>query len=132
MVCPQCGMQMTPGTRRFCRECGAEVGAGPDQGTGDAAQRPAAHAPDAAPLPRRVQSNQVMEMDTTMKTLLMVAGLLLLLPLAIPLLVGTLVAGLVAGVALVAMVLKLAPVLVLGLVLYWIVRRQRRTLRSGR
>jgi hypothetical protein len=73
-----------------------------------------------------------MEKDTTMKTLLMVGGLLLLLPLAIPLAVGTLMAGLVVSVALVAMVLKLAPVLALGLVLYWIVTRQRRTLRSGR
>jgi uncharacterized membrane protein YesL len=73
-----------------------------------------------------------MEKDTTMRTLLMVGGLLFLLPLAIPLAFGTLVAGLVAGVALVAMMLKLAPVLALGLVLYWIVTRQRRTLRSGR
>jgi flagellar biogenesis protein FliO len=39
---------------------------------------------------------------------------------------------LVAGVALVAMVIKLAPVLALGLVLYWIVTRHRRTLRSER
>jgi hypothetical protein len=30
------------------------------------------------------------------------------------------------------MVLKLVPVLALGLVLYWIVTRQRRALRSGR
>jgi len=73
-----------------------------------------------------------MEKDNAMKTLLIVGGLLLLLPLAIPLAVGTLVAGLVAGVALVAMVLKLAPVLALGLVLYWIVTRHRRTLRAER
>jgi uncharacterized membrane protein len=73
-----------------------------------------------------------MAKDTTMKTLLIVGGLLLLLPLAIPLAVGTFVAGLVASVALIAMALKLAPVLALGLVLYWIVTRQRRTLRSGR
>jgi uncharacterized membrane protein len=73
-----------------------------------------------------------MEKDTTMRTLLMVGGLLLLLPLAIPLAVGTFVASLAAGVALVAVALKLAPVLALGLVLYWIVTRQRRTLRSGR
>jgi uncharacterized membrane protein YesL len=73
-----------------------------------------------------------MEKDTTMRTLLMAGGLLLLLPLAIPLAVGILLAGLVASVALAAMVLKLVPVLALGLVLYWIVTRQRRALRSGR
>jgi uncharacterized membrane protein len=73
-----------------------------------------------------------MEKDTTMRTLLMVGGLLLLLPLAIPLAVGTFVASLAAGAALVAVAFKLAPVLALGLVLYWIVTRQRRTLRSGR
>ena len=132
MFCPQCGTQVTPGQQRFCRECGAEIGRDPDQEVRQAAQWPAGHARRASALPRCALSNQVMEKDTTMKTLLMVAGLLLLLPLAIPLAVGTLVAGLVAGVALVAMALKLAPVLALGLVLYWIVTRQRRTLRSGR
>src|SRR5437764_3572587 len=132
MFCPQCGTQVTPDQQRFCRECGAEVGRDPDQGGRQAAQRPADHARSASALPRRALSNQVMEKDNAMKTLLIVGGLLLLLPLAIPLAVGTLVAGLVAGVALVAMVLKLAPVLALGLVLYWIVTRQRQTLRSAR
>ena len=131
MFCPQCGTNVSSGQQRFCRECGAEVGRDPDQGDHQAAQRPADHAWRASALPRCARSNQVMEKDTMMKILLMVGALLLLLPLAIPLAVGTLVAGLVAGVALVAMVLKLAPVLALGLVLYWIVTRQRRTLRSG-
>ncbi|HKO24046.1 MAG TPA: hypothetical protein VJY65_04820 [Chloroflexota bacterium] len=54
-----------------------------------------------------------------------------LLPLALHLLFGLLLASLVTGVALVAMAIKLAPVLALGLVLYWIVTR-RRTLRSER
>src|SRR5439155_18130876 len=132
MFCPQCGTKVLTGTPRFCRECGAEVGHDPGQGAQEAVQRSADHAQRASALTRGVPSNQVMEKDTTMKTLLMVGGLLLLLPLAIPLAVGTLVAGLVAGVALVAIGLKLAPVLALGLVLYWIVTRHRRTLRSGR
>ena len=131
MFCPQCGTSVSS-SQRFCRECGAEVGRDPDQGVRQAAQRPADHARRASALPCCALSNQGMEKDTTMKTLLMVGGLLLLLPLAIPLAISTLVAGLVAGVALVAMALKLAPVLALGLVLYWIVTRQRRTLRSGR
>ena len=132
MFCPQCGTQVTPGQQRFCRECGAEVGRDPDQEVRRAAQRLADHARRASVLPRCALSNQAMEKDTTMRPLLMIGGLLLLLPLAIPLAVGTLVAGLVAGVALVAMALKLAPVLALGLILYWLVTRQRRTLRSGR
>jgi hypothetical protein len=131
MFCPQCGTNVRSG-QRFCRECGAEVGRDPDQGVRQAAQRPADHAWRVSALPRCALSNQQMEKDSTMRTLLMVGGLLLLLPLALPLAVGTLVAGLVAGVALVAMALKLAPVLALALVLYWIVIRQRRTLRSGR
>jgi zinc-ribbon domain len=131
MFCPQCGTNVSSG-QRFCRECGAEVGPDPDQEVRQAAQSTADHVRRASALPRCALSNQAMEKDTTMRTLLMVGGLLLLLPLAIPLAVGTLVAGLVAGVALVAMALKLAPVLALGLVLYWIVTRQRRTLRSGR
>jgi hypothetical protein len=70
--------------------------------------------------------------DPTMKTVLMVAGLVILLPLALHFVFGLLLASLVAGAALVAMVIKLAPVLALGLVLYWIVTRHRRTLRSER
>jgi positive regulator of sigma E activity len=70
--------------------------------------------------------------DHAMKTVLMVAGLVILLPLALHLVFGLLLTSLVAGVALVAMVIKLAPVLALGLVLYWIVTRHRRTLRSER
>ena len=67
-----------------------------------------------------------------MKTLLIVAGLVILVPLALHLFFGLLLASLVTGLALVAMVIKLAPVLALGLVLYWIVTRHRRTLRSER
>ena len=131
MFCPQCGTNVSSG-QRFCRECGAEVGRDPDQEVRRAAQRPAGHARRASALPRCALSNQALEKDTTMRTLLLVGGLLLLLPLALPLAIGTLMAGPIAGVALVAMVLKLAPVLALALVLYWIVTRQRRTLRSGR
>jgi uncharacterized membrane protein YvbJ len=132
MFCPQCGTKVPTGTQRFCRECGAEVGHDPGQGAQEAAQRPADHAQRASSRPRRVLSNHVMKKDQTMKTLLMVAGLLLLLPLAMHLLFGILLASLVAGVALIAIGLKLAPVLALGLVLYWIVTRHRRTLRSER
>src|SRR5437588_13024569 len=115
MFCPQCGTKVTPGTQRFCRECGADVGRDADQGARGAAQRPVERARRASPFARCVLSKHVMEKDSTMKTLLMAGGLLLLLPLALALAAGTLV----AGVALVAMVLKLAPLMALGLVLYW-------------
>jgi uncharacterized membrane protein YvbJ len=128
MFCPQCGTKKLRGTQRFCQECGAEVG----QETGQGAREAADRAPRASSLPRRVLSNRMMKKDQTMKTLLMVAGLVILLPLAMHLLFGILLASLVAGVALIAIGLKLAPVLALGLVLYWIVTRHRRTLRSER
>ena len=118
MFCPQCGARVPTGTQRFCKECGAEVGRNPGQG--------------ASSLPRRVLSNRVMKKDHAMKSLLIVAGLVLLVPLALHLFFGLLLASLVTGVALAAMVIKLAPVLALGLVLYWIVTRRRRTLRSER
>ena len=114
MFCPQCGARVPTGTERFCKECGAELGQG------------------ATALPRRVLSNRLMKNDHAMKTLLIVAGLVLLVPLALHLFFGLLLASVVAGVALVAMAIKLAPALALGFVLYWIVTRRRRTLRSER
>jgi uncharacterized membrane protein YvbJ len=118
MFCPQCGASVPTGAERFCKECGAELGRDPGQG--------------ATTLPRHVLSNRLMKKDHAMKTLLIVAGLVLLVPLALHLFFGLLLASLVASVALVAMAIKLAPVLALGLVLYWIVTRRRRTLRSER
>ena len=76
MFCPQCGTQVTPGQQRFCQECGAEVGRDPDQRGRQAAQRPAGHARRASGLPRCALSNQVMERDTTMRTLLILASII--------------------------------------------------------
>jgi hypothetical protein len=66
-----------------------------------------------------------------MKLLVIVAGLLLVLPLAASLVFGALLATFFAGLALIGALLKLAPVLALGLLLYWLVVRQRRTSRPG-
>ena len=66
-----------------------------------------------------------------MKLLLIVIGLLLLLPMAVSLLLGTLLASFFAGLALVGVLLKLLPLLAVGLLLYWLVTRQRRTSRPG-
>lgn len=66
-----------------------------------------------------------------MKYLLIVVGLLLLLPLATSLLFGALLASFFAGLALIGALLKLVPLLAIGLLLYWLVVRQRRTSRPG-
>ena len=128
MFCPQCGTKTTTGTQRFCRECGGEIGADP----GQEGQRAGSGSTTMPPRQRPSMLTHVIVKDNTMKTLLIAAGLLLLLPLAIPIVFGTLVAGVVAGVALVAAAIKLAPVLALGIVLYWIVTRRRGALQSRR
>ena len=128
MFCPRCGTKTTTGTPRFCRECGGEIGADP----GPEGQRAGSGPTTMPPRQRPFMLTHVIVKDNTMKTVLIAAGLLLLLPLAIPLAFGTLVAGVVAGVALVATAIKLAPVLALGIVLYWIVTRRRRALQSRR
>jgi hypothetical protein len=66
-----------------------------------------------------------------MELLLIVAGLLLVLPLAMSLVVAALPASLFAGLALIGAVLKLIPLLAIGIVLYWLFIRQRRTSRPG-
>lgn len=139
MFCPQCGTKSLAGPQHFCRECGADMSAAPgssDQAAQGSARRPAGQAwgasssrPSFGP---PVLLAPVIVKDNTMKTLLLIGGLLLLLPLAIPLVFGTLVAGVVTGAALVALAVKLAPVLALGVVLYWIVTHRRRTYHSGR
>ena len=128
MFCPQCGTKTTMGHQRFCRECGAEIGADPAPGGQQAADASATTPPRRRPfmLPR------VSEKDNAMKMLLLGAGLALLLPLAIPLVFGILLASLFAGVAVVATAIKLAPVVAVGIIVYWLVTRQKRTLPSGR
>jgi hypothetical protein len=63
-----------------------------------------------------------------MRTFLIVAAVLLLAPLALHLAFGILF----AGVALIITAIKLAPLLAIGLLIYWAARRQRRPHHSGR
>lgn len=64
-----------------------------------------------------------------MKLVLIVVGLLLVLPLAVSLVFGALLATFFAGLALIGALLKLVPLLAIGLLIYWLVARQRRTSR---
>jgi len=133
MFCPHCGTQANTGAPRFCHECGREIGApaqsdhsarndpqlpsGPSTGTSSGAP------PSQRPF---FTTTNVIVKDHTMKTLLIVGGLLLLLPLAIPLFFGTLLAGLVAGAVLVGLAFKAAPLIAIAIAVYWFLNRQRR------
>lgn len=122
MFCPQCGTKTVTGNQRFCRECGAEIGAASSQANQTATGTDApARGSYSAPAQRPCMLTHVNVKDSALKTLLMAAGLLLLLPLVF----GTLLAGVVAVVAVAALAIKLAPVVVLGLVAYWFITRRR-------
>lgn len=130
MFCPHCGAQASSGTARFCRECGGEIGAATAQ-----TSTPRDSATNGAPgsanqswgAPRHcMTTTNVYMKGSMMKPLLIAAGLLLLLPLAIPLFFGAIVASVFAGVALVGFALKLAPLLAVGILIYWALNRQRR------
>jgi len=61
----------------------------------------------------------------TARTLLSVVGLLTVLLLAIPLLAGVALIGLFTGVAILGALLHLAPAILIGLVLYWVLSERR-------
>lgn len=138
MFCPQCGTQVTNSKARFCRECGGEIDAASgqrDRATAGATQGSAGPASGASsnvpPFQRPCMLTHVMVKESWLKPLLMAAGLLVLLPLALALLFGALVASLFAGIALIHVVFKLAPLLLIGVVLYWFMTRRRRTSQPG-
>jgi len=131
MFCPYCGTKTTTNDAHFCYECGSDI---KDPNLGHAhdttedepreqqGQRRAAAGSVSAMMQRGIPSNH------TARTLLSVVGLLAVLLLAIPLLVGVALIGLFTGVALLSVLLKLAPAILIGLVLYWVLadRRGRR------
>lgn len=128
MFCPHCGTRVTVSKARFCGECGGEMtaAAGPDGGARQTADR-GANASGASPHGPFTMTHVVVK-DNAMRTILIAAGLLLLLPLAIPLFFGALLASFVAGIALVGILFKAIPLLAIGLLIY-VVLRERRTQR---
>ena len=139
MFCPHCGTKSTTSAQRFCRECGGEMNMtdGPAQesaGPAGAQAQGSANGPGAAwggasSTPRQpFMLAQVTVKDNTMKTLLLIGGLLLLLPLAIPLFFGALLASLFAGFALIGLAFKLAPLLAVALIIYWFAKGRRRAM----
>lgn len=118
MHCPQCGKKLISNSQRYCQACGADVAtAGRTNGRtgGGASWR------SSIPVPIVVK-------DTTMRTVLLVAAAVLLVPLAL----GALLATVAAGLALVGIVIHLAPVIAIGVIVYWLVNQRRRTVGAGR
>ena len=139
MFCPYCGTKTTTNDAHFCYECGSDIKAPNmerthDAGAGDEPreqrdQQRAAAGSVGAMMQRSISGNH------TARTLLSVVGLLTVLLLAIPLLAGVALIGLFTGVALLGTLLKLAPAILIGLLLYWVLserRGQRRASWHGR
>jgi len=127
MFCPYCGTKTTTNDAHFCYECGSDIKAPNPERTHDTEDEPrerrdqqrAAAGSVGAMMQRGIPSNH------TARTLLSVVGLLAVLLLAIPLLVGVALIGLFTGVALLGVLLKLAPAILIGLVLYWVLAERR-------
>jgi len=145
MFCPHCGTKMTTGQQRFCRECGGEIGApaqasqeAPEAGAPGMGQQQGGHSWNASSASSAMPPRQpfmlahVTVKDNTMKTLLIVGALLLLLPLAIPLFFGALLASVFAGFALIGLAFKLAPLIAVAIILYWVMSHRRQAMRAGR
>ncbi len=139
MFCPYCGTKTTTNDAHFCYECGSDIKAPNmerthDAGAGDEPreqrdQQRAAAGSVGAMMQRGIPGNH------PARTLLSVVGLLTVLLLAIPLLAGVALIGLFTGVALLGALLKLAPAILIGLLLYWVLserRGQRRAPWHGR
>lgn len=146
MFCPRCGAQ-TPGNGAYCGECGAGVATAEvsDARTplrrateaearypGGVPSAPVAGATYVVPAYAPVVVVQAAPSPHPLRTLAIAGGLLLLspallvlVPLGLALLAALALAGLVAGVALVGLAIKLAPVVLLGLVGYWLVTQRR-------
>lgn len=126
MFCPKCGTKSAVPGARFCRECGADMGAAM---AGEQSNQEGWSAP---PRPRPSLPMKGITQGGAMRTVLLVAGALLLIPLALHLIFGLVVAGVVVSVALIATAIKLAPLIAIGFLVYWLVARQRRPHHSGR
>jgi len=129
MFCPYCGTKTTTNDAHFCYECGSDIKTPNGEGAHDTRDEPREQRDQqrvtgsvGAMMQRSIPGNHIA------RTLLSVVGLLAVLLLAIPLLAGVALIGLFTGVALLGVLLKLAPAILIGLVLYWVLadRRGRR------
>ncbi len=138
MFCPRCGTKAMTGATGFCYECGldlGDVGRPREQGAEEETRergdwRAGASAPPFArpgmALPRAIVGNGAS------RSLLSAVGLLTLLLLALPILAVVVLAGLFATVAFVGALVKLAPALLIGLLLYWVLAERGRMPRARR
>jgi hypothetical protein len=122
---------MVASDQRFCRECGREIAqaAATQQ---DAFGEQAQGAPQGCPMgswtsgparwPVPPYRGYGMVRRGHIHPLLIVLAAFLLVPLAIPLFLGTLF----AGFAVLGLAFKLAPMILIGLGIYWLLSRPRR------
>lgn len=128
MYCPHCGTKTT-GEQRFCGACGGEISATAPPHDHDAAPRLAGglwSAPFSAapPLGYPYIVTHVIVRERRPWRLL----LLLLLS---PLLAIALLTGLALSVVLVGAAIKVAPLIAIGLLVWWLLTHERRGERTG-
>jgi len=145
MFCPRCGTKATTGEARFCYECGADMGAvrgrqehehGPAERAGEGMGEPRRDWRawvGASPLgsPNLAMPYAIMK-DHRSRTLLSAVGLMALLVLAVPLLAGVVLLGLFATAMLVGALFHLAPAILIGLLVYWVLKERGRLPGAGR
>ncbi len=131
MFCQRCGTKATTGDAHYCYECGAAIDArdqhrpGPDaaEGDGEGARDPRWEwraTFDALPFGRQnLAAPYALMKDHRARTLLSAVGLGTLLLLAVPILAGIVLLALLATALFVGALVHLAPVILIGLVVYW-------------
>ncbi len=131
MYCPRCGTQAASSQSRFCYECGSEIDVPAGQ-HGASGPRQTGQDQNAGSSQRAwrgsIPTMNVTVKDNALKTVLMAAGLLLLLPVIF----GALALTFAAGVALIALAFKALPFIALCVIVYWFMSRRQRWGRYGR
>ncbi len=144
MFCPRCGTKVTTSGARFCYECGSDISGA---AAGDRQERDAGaqqeHGAEEGTRDRQgyqdwrgsfggpsfVRAGRHMPpmgwKGGGLPTLLSAAGALMLLLLAIPILAGIALVTVFMGVALLATLIKLAPVILIGVLVYAVLARRR-------
>jgi hypothetical protein len=117
MYCPHCGTKAASNQVRFCYECGAEIavpaGRQSEPGSQQTGQETTGPAQQiwCGTSPGRGPAGP----STALRTVLMAAGLVVLVPVI-----------LIAGLALLGLAVHALPVIALGLLVYWALSRRQR------